>query len=294
MVSILKNGAGTMEDYGIYERNDKIYTGSEEKFGITIENDNFIVKFRKNSETGLNNNHICEHLGSNIFILLGEEAQITALGRYKGREIVLCKDFNTLNSVFTPFNGVGESSLERDREIYQYTYEDITNMLMDNSKITNIPDTINKFWNMYIIDALIGNFDRHGANWGFLKESNKYRLAPIFDNGSSLFPRRNSDDSMMEVINEPSIIEKITFTYPTSQIRLNNRKSSYFDVINSLEFAECNNALQRIYNKIDLSKINKLIDIQEELTEVQKIFYKFIISYRYESIIKKSYEKLMG
>ena len=27
---------------------------------------------------------------------------------------------------------------------------------------------------MYIIDALIGNFDRHGNNWGFIKSNNKY------------------------------------------------------------------------------------------------------------------------
>ena len=34
------------------------------------------------------------------------------------------------------------------------------------------------------MDALLGNFDRHGANWGFIKEDNKYTIAPIFDNGS--------------------------------------------------------------------------------------------------------------
>ena len=38
------------------------------------------------------------------------------------------------------------------------------------------------------MDALLGNFDRHGANWGFIKEDNKYTIAPIFDNGSCLFP----------------------------------------------------------------------------------------------------------
>ena len=27
-----------------------------------------------------------------------------------------------------------------------------------------------KFWNMFIIDCLIGNEDRHNGNWGFLKD----------------------------------------------------------------------------------------------------------------------------
>lgn len=33
---------------------------------------------------------------------------------------------------------------------------------------------------MYLIDALIGNFNRHGANLGFI-ENNRHRLAPIYD-----------------------------------------------------------------------------------------------------------------
>lgn len=281
-------------DYSKYCKNNRIYTGAEEKVGITIDNEHFIIKFRKNSESGLLNNHISEHIGSSIFNILGENAQITSLGTYKGREVVLCKDFNREGENFTPFNGVGESSLERDKEIYTYSYEDIIIMLNENKKITKVSETIEKFWNMYIIDGFIGNFDRHGANWGFIKKDDTYELAPIFDNGSSLFPRRNTVALMKEAMENTYKIQEITFRYPTSQIRLNNRKSSYFDVISSLEFPECNRALIRMFKKIDLIKIYKFIDIQEELSDLQKEFYKFIIKYRYEHIIKASYEKLGG
>ena len=27
------------------------------------------------------------------------------------------------------------------------------------------------FWNMFIVDALIANFDRHNGNWGFLSDN---------------------------------------------------------------------------------------------------------------------------
>ena len=50
---------------------------------------------------------------------------------------------------------------------------------------------------------------------------------------------------MQEVLNNEEIIKNMTYTYPTSQIRLNNSKSSYFEIINSLEFDECNKALER-------------------------------------------------
>ena len=37
----------------------------------------------------------------------------------------------------------------------------------------NVDETIQAFWQLFIVDALLGNFDRHGANWGFLKKDNK-------------------------------------------------------------------------------------------------------------------------
>lgn len=279
-------------DYSIYPKNQKQYTGSEEKIGITINSIDYIVKFQKNSESGLLNNHISEHLGSNIFNLLGEAAQETRLGTYKKRNVVVCMDFNKPNSIFVPFNGVGESSLEQNKELYKYSYTDIILMLKENIKITSLDQTIEKFWNMYIIDALIGNFDRHGANWGFMKSDNTYSFALIFDNGSSLFPRRNTDALMQEVLNNEEIIKNMTYTYPTSQIRLNNSKSSYFEIINSLEFDECNKALERIYSRINLETINNFIDSQKTLSTLQKKFYKYIIFYRYKNIIEISYKKL--
>jgi len=283
-----------LKDYSFYQKNERVYTGSEEKFGITIDNQYFIVKFQKNSETGFLNNHISEHLGSSIFNLIGEEAQLTVLGIYQGRAIVLCKDFNTTQEVFTPFNSVGESSLERDKEVYSYSYDDITLMLQENIKITNVPETIEKFWNMYLIDALIGNFDRHGSNWGFIKNDNTYRMAPIFDNGSSLFPRRNTDKLMNDALTNEDTLKDMTYKYPTSQIRLNRKKSSYYDVINSLEFENCNKALIRIYHKIDMGKIYKFIDDEEGLSDLQKTFYKFVLKFRFEQIIESSYYKLVG
>lgn len=65
---------------------------------------------------------------------------------------------------------------------------------------------------MYIVDAFLGNFDRHGANWRFLKKNNKYSLAPIFDNGSSLFPQMIDENEMKLIIsNEDEIKEYIHF-----------------------------------------------------------------------------------
>jgi hypothetical protein len=43
-----------------------------------------------------------------------------------------------------------------------------------------------EFIKMLIFDALIANQDRHCENWGVIQNKNGIRLAPFFDNGSSL------------------------------------------------------------------------------------------------------------
>lgn len=275
-----------------YQLSNIHYGGSEEKLGIVIDNINYILKFQKETENGISNNHICEYIGSSIFALCGESVQKTLLGTYNGRNVVACIDFNTKNNEFVPFNDVGDSSLENDHEVYQYTYEDIIRMLEENKKITNVQETIEKFWDLYIYDALLGNFDRHGSNWGFIKETGRYKMAPIFDNGSCLFPRIVTDNQCKMIMNVKSELEARTFRFPTSQIKHGRSKSSYFEVISSLTFKECNQALLRVYPRINIEKINKFIRSIDLLSEIQKDFYCTIIQFRYENIIKFSYRKL--
>jgi hypothetical protein len=158
--------------------------------------------------------------------MIGLPTQNTALGTYKGAEVVAMEDFTGNGFLFVPFNDVSDSTLEEDKEHFHYSYEDIMAMLEENKKLTNVEESISIFWEMYLIDALIGNFDRHGGNWGFLKKDNKYTLAPIFDNGSCLFPRLNTDAACQAVLDDPAEIKRRTLVFPTSQIRLGNRKSS--------------------------------------------------------------------
>ena len=207
---------------------------------------------------------------------------------------MVIQDFLGEDEVFVPFNGVGDSSLEQDKEKYQYSYEDIIEMLQDNVKLTDVEQTIDLFWDMFIIDALIANFDRHGSNWGFIKKDNKYRLSPIFDNGSSLFPQLNTDEKIEAVLDNQEEIDMRIYKFPTLQVKYKGKKSSYYEIISSLEFEECNNALVRIVERIDFKKINKLIDSMENISKKRNEFYKTILEQRYEKILLKSYNELMS
>lgn len=282
-----------MKDYSEYEDGNRYYSGAERKKSILINGIPYLVKFQKNSRDGLRFNHVSEYLGSHIFSMLGVETQETFLGKYKDENVVVIRDFLEEDEVFIPFNGVGDSSLERDKEKYQYSYEDIIGMLQDNVKLTDVKQTIDLFWDMFIIDALIANFDRHGSNWGFIKKNHQYRLSPVFDNGSSLFPQLNTDEKLAAVLADPKAIDQRIYQFPTSQVKHHGKKSSYYEIISSLAFTECNHALIRIVERIDFDKINKLIDSVEDISNKRKTFYKTILQQRYEKILLTSYQELM-
>lgn len=281
-----------MQDFTMYPKTLALFSGAEKKFEIIIDGQRYIVKFQKNSEIGLTFNHISEYLGSHIFQSVGIPVQETFLGTYNGKNVVVMKNFLKPEDALVAFNGVGESSLERDKELYQYTYEDITAMLTENMKSTNVAETIERFWDVFIVDALIGNFDRHGGNWGFIKRDNQYRIAPVYDNGSSLYPKLNTDEKITEVLASQEEIDKRIYQFPTSHIKVKNKKSSYFEVISSLQFEACNEALKRIVPRIDMERVNRIIDDIEEISELRKRFYKTMLQQRYEKILMYSYRML--
>lgn len=282
----------TAIDFSEYKLNGKYYGGSERKEGISIDGEDYMIKFQKQTAFGKRNNHISEFLGSHIFEICGLEAHKTYLGYRAGEEVVACKDFNIQGRQFVPFNDVGESTLDQDKETYQYDYEDIMQMLRDNSKLTNVQETISMFWRIYIVDALLGNFDRHGANWGFIKVNNCYTLAPVFDNGSCLFPNLADEAEMKEIMESEEETDKRIYGFPTSQVKLNGKKSSYFEVIRSLQFGECNDALRYIMSQLDMSEVEKLIEETPLISEIQKAFYKHILTARYNKILLSSYENM--
>lgn len=259
-------------DYAKFPDSYRYYSGAEKKRGILIQGRLYIVKFRKNSREGLRYNHVSEYLGSHIFQILDVPCQNTILGTYDGEDVVVMEDFLQQDEVFVPFNGVGDTSLEESPGNYRYSYQEIVSMIEANRKLTDISSTEQMFWDIYVIDALIGNFDRHGSNWGFIKAENQYRIAPVFDNGSCLFPALNTDEKLKRVLKNEQELLKRVYTFP--------------------KYNSCNEALKRIVPRIDMKRIAKVIESVDIISDVRKTFYKEILKLRYERILLAAYKKL--
>lgn len=139
---------------------------------------------------------------------------------------------------------------------------------------------------MFIIDALIGNWDRHNGNWGFLYDVQKdtLSLAPVYDCGSSLYPQAN-EELMDHILNNKNEINYRIFEIPTSAIQKDNKRINYFKFISSLENEDCNRALQRIVPRIDMEEIKHLVDETPAISSLQRSFFKTMLAQRKEKIL---------
>ena len=71
--------------------------------------------------------------------------------------------------------------------------------VIKESNMIDTKSTTQKFWDMFVMDSLIGNTDRHNGNWGFLlnKKTKEIEFSPIYDCGSALNPML--EDEEMEI-----------------------------------------------------------------------------------------------
>ena len=225
-----------------------------------------------------------EYLGCKIYKSIGIPVQEVRLGTYmiKGKEkiVVACKDFTEPGVVLQDFASLKNRMIDSERQGYGTELSDILQTIEEQSLVD--PESLmERFWDMFIVDALIGNWDRHNGNWGFLYDdrSDEMSLAPVYDCGSCLYPQ--ADDKIMEqVLTERAQMDKRIFDIPLSAINIDGKKIRYFDFISSLQYDGCNQALNRIISRIDMSKIKEIVEDTPFISGLQKRFYLAILNER--------------
>lgn len=289
-----------MIDFTNCEVNKYKYYGGKNggKICIIYNNEDYMLKFPSVNENvdGYSNSCISEYVTCNIIKTLGLNVQDTILGVYdlngNKKIVVACKDFTSNGNVFKQFAELKNSQIESSKNGYGTELDEVIETI-ENQTVYDSNKLKDFFWDMFIVDCLVGNFDRHNGNWGFLINEvlKKIDIAPIYDCASCLYPQL-SDERIAEIINNEEKMEARIYVFPTSALKVNNKKINYFEFISKLENEDCNKALLRIYPKIDFEKINNVIDETPAISDIRKDFYKKIIKLRYEKILKWSYDKL--
>lgn len=281
----------------------KAYNGANgKKIAVEYAGEQYMLKFPPSSKekpTGLSYTNSCfsEHIASSIFNMLGVPAQETLLGIYRvnGKEKIVCacKDFTVDGKVLYDFCSIKNSVIDSEHNGSGTELSDILETI-EKQQFVNPVVLLEHFWNVFIIDALLGNFDRHNGNWGFIVDSNlqNAELAPIYDCGSCLLPQAD-EKVMRSVLETESELNARIYQFPTSAIRLNERKINYYDFLMAVENKECNEALLRIVPKITLDKICAFVDDVPYISKLQKEFYKTYINARYEKMIKPAFSQIL-
>lgn len=291
-----------MIDFTSMPKRNKGYSGANgSKISVLYNDELYMLKFpalaRHNKEMSYANSCVSEYIGCKIYKSVGIPVQDVVLGTYttdRGKEklVVACKDFTANGLVLQDFASLKNQIIDSERNGYGTELSDILStfdkqMAVDSNVLSE------RFWDMFTVDALIGNWDRHNGNWGFLYDTvtDKMELAPVYDCGSSLFPQAD-EKLMQDILSDGGLLNDRIFNRPTSAITQNDKNINYFDFISSCDNEDCNKALKRTLERIDMAEINAIIEETPAITDVHKCFLKNVVTARKECILDYSYNKL--
>ena len=305
---IIKNFDNVEESYFNYGGN------AGTKLGIIYNDEYYMMKFPKNTKSmnkvsvSYTTSPLSEYIGSKIYECLDFKTHETYLGIYDQKLVVICKDFKyeqrKLHNTFETFGDI----------INQYSYvnfenyvdsgnldlENCINIIKNSSTFKKVGEknALEHFWDMFVVDTLINNNDRNNGNWGVLRniyDPNIFNISPIFDNGNS-FNNKLTDEKML---NSMKNINENVINGTQSAYRVNNKNINCYNFLKTHTYVELDNSLLKIVPKINLEKINQIIDSIPAvfdgvtiISENQKVFMKASIQARYENLLLPALENI--
>ena len=169
----------------------RAYNGANgKKIAVSFEGSVWMLKFPpsaadKPNDLSYSNSCISEHLGSTVFRLLGVPAQETRLGTHvngRWKIVCACRDFTVPGVRFYDFCSIKNTVIDSETGGHGTELSDVLTTI-DLQHFVDPVAVRRRFWDMFVVDALLGNFDRHNGNWGFLvdERTGQSELAPVFD-----------------------------------------------------------------------------------------------------------------
>ena len=299
-----------IQDLRDYPKSGLFYGGrAGQKEGIIINGEPWIAKYPRTTRD-LRGRHlpsytsspVSEFIGSHIYASLGIPAQTTSLGYRSGKIVCACKDFTHPDKRLFEFNEIknalsdddeGFSSAPSDGEsIY---LSDVLAAIETSDLLSSIPGVKERFWDMFVVDAFLKNPDRNNGNWGVvMTPSMQYKLAPVYDLGSSLFSKRSASVAE-ERLEDASDIEQDAFGTNISCYKLalpegGSESIHPFSYMRSTVNPDLSSAIERFANTVDLKTIDDIIDsVPAEafgivlMTDAVRRSHKELLRYRFEN-----------
>lgn len=271
------------------------------KKGILFHGKPYMLKIEhrgKKKNKDYKHSVLSEYISSKIYSMLDIPTQEVVLGKIydNGKEklCVACKDFKEKGEYLYEFLNIKNSVLTENSSNGSGT--ELAEILeaIDKQNFCPASEVKERFWEMFVVDTYLGNFDRHNGNWGFLVNENTgiKHLAPVFDCGSCLYPAP-TDEQLHVFLNDPKEMEKRVYVFPNSIIEENGKKINYHEFLQSTLNEDCLKAVRKMILKIEekSNDIKDFINHIEVLSPVRKKFYTQILRMRRERILQPALER---
>ena len=265
------------------------------KKGVLFKGNPYMLKIEYN---GKKNSILSEYISSKVYSMLDIPTQEVILGKIYDNEreklCVACKDFKKKDEYLYEFLTIKNSVLTENSSNGFST--DLIEILeaIDRQNFCPSDEVRKRFWTMFIVDAYLGNFNRHNGNWGFLvnEKTGTKQLAPIFDCASCLYPEF-TDEQLQDFLNPPNELDKGIYTFPKSVIKQNGKRINYHEFFQTTLNNDCLEAVKKMIPKIEKKsdEIKDFINGIEVLTSVRKQFYIQILKMRREKILQPALKR---
>lgn len=249
-----------------------------QKEGILIDGEPWIAKYPRTTRDlrgkrlpSYTSSPVSEYIGSHVYESLGIPVHETRLGYRNGKVVCACKDFTFPNGRLFEFKDIKNSLSDEDEgfsgapsdgeSIY---LSDVLATIETSPVLRDTPGVLDRFWDMFVVDAFLKNPDRNNGNWGLLMREGEYSLAPVYDLGSSLFSKRRSDVAE-ERMDDEVAIEEDAFATNVSCYRLVDEEGTGhaihpFDYMRSSVNPDLDAAIRRFVDRADMAAIEAIID----------------------------------
>ncbi len=263
------------------QRYEREYGGvSGRKLDIEIDGEKWFLKFPGNIRDQVNDmsyssSPLSEYIGSHIYQMLGYSVHDTRLGVYNNKLVVACKDFvqegmslvefGKLKTTFVPdfLDSTGNETNGNGTDL-----EDVLQTIRRHPVLKNIPNIVDYFWNMFVVDAFIGNNDRNNGNWGVLRAADgSLSISPVYDNGASLLPK-SSLEKIVKNANDPAAFANIAYKGTICIFKLNDHLINPIKFLRNTTDPDC---LAAIEKNISLIR-DRMSQIREFICEIPESF----------------------
>ena len=271
----------------------RAYNGANgKKIAVMHDGNVWMLKFPPSAAdrpTALSYTNSCfsEHIAATIANMIGLKSQETRLGTFtngKTKIVCACRDFTAGGKQLYDFCSIKNTVIDSETNGTGTELDDVLETIALQTFVDPVVLRAH-FWDMFVVDAFLGNFDRHNGNWGFLvdQETRKAEIAPVFDFGSCLLPQAD-DDIMRRVIEDKAECDARIYTFPASALKQGGKKINYVDFVRRNADGVLAPSLARILPRIDKATICAFIDDAPLLTDLQRQFYKVYLAARYEAL----------